>query len=432
MGDPEERASLGSVRWGEVFESIETDEFNELALLAGGVSGAPIALVTLVDENRQWFTSVTGAHLTAGPWEQTFCAHAVQQRAVFVVPDALRDPRFAANPLVQAEPYIRFYAGAPLLADDTAVGTLCVMDVAPRELRAEAAASLRALARQVVMQLELRRQTRQLVRLNEAFASEALERRRTEARLRDSEQALRTSQEALQRIDADRRELVANISHDLRTPLTALQGYLDTVLIKEDALDAARQRRYLEQASAQSRRLARLVADLFELAQLDDRQVQLKVEPFEMPELISDVVQAFAMAAEAKGIVLGMDLDRAAVVMGEVRLLERVLANLLDNAIRLTPEGGAVCVVCAAVGDRVVVRVTDTGPGIAAEDRERIFERFYRGGQSVETTSNTAGLGLSSARRVVALHGGELTATQRPTGGTEFAFSLPRRIVVAP
>ncbi len=427
MGEMEE-VGFGSVRWGEVFESIETDEFKELALLAGGVSGTPIALVTLIDENRQWFTSVTGAHITAGPWEQTFCAHAVEQRAVFVVPDALQDPRFAANPLVQADPYIRFYAGAPLLAGNTAVGTLCVMDVAPRELRSEAAASLRALARQVVMQLELRRKTRELVRFNDAFASEALERRRTEARLRESEQALRASQQALQRIDAERRELVANISHDLRTPLTSLQGYLDTVLIKADTLDAARQRKYLEQASTQSRRLARLVDDLFELAQLDDRQMQLKAEPFDLRELISDVVQSFAMAAEAKSIVLGMESsDRSAVVVGEVRLIERVLANLLDNAIRLTPQSGAVSVACEAADDRVVVRVTDTGPGIALKDQARIFERFYRGGPSVESAANTAGLGLSSARRIVAMHGGELTASQGPAGGTQFAFSLPRR-----
>lgn len=432
MEDPEQGASAGSVRWTEVFESLEANEFRELALLAGGVSRAPIALVTLVDEDRQWFTSVTGARLAAGPWEQTFCAHAVLQRSLFVVPDALEDPRFTGNPLVQAEPYVRFYAGAPLLADGTTVGTLCVMDVAPRQLPVDAAASLTALAKQVVILLQLRRQTRQLVKLNEVFAAEVLERQRSEARLLESEQALRHSQEALQRIDAERRELIANISHDLRTPLTSLQGYLDTVLMKADALDTAGQQRYIQQAATQSRRLARLVADLFELAQLDDRQLQLKAEPFELPELISDLVQSFAMAAEAKHIVLGMEMvDRSAVVVGEVRLIERVLANLLDNSIRLTPDGGAVTVSCFGVGDRVVVRVTDTGPGFSIEDSERIFERFYRG-QSTPQLSDTAGLGLSSARRIVALHGGQLTAFRGPAGGAEFVFSLPRRVESAP
>ncbi|MBA2354829.1 MAG: GAF domain-containing sensor histidine kinase [Acidobacteria bacterium] len=424
---------LGSVRWTEVFESMESDAFEEVARLAGEVSRAPIALITLVDEDRHWFTSVVGTHLTAGPWEQTFCAHAVQQQAVFVVPDATRDARFAMNPLVRAAPHIRFYAGAPLLTDNRVVGTLCVMDVAPRDFPSESAASLAALARQVVTQLHLRRQTRQLGRLNDALAAEARERTRTEARLRDSEQALRSSQEALQRTDAERRQLVANVSHDLRTPLTALQGYLDTILLKGDVLDPAEQRHYVQQASTQSRRLARLVADLFELAQLDDRQVQLKAEPFTMPELISDVVQAFGLAANAKHVALTMDLeDRSAVVMGEVRLLERVLDNLLDNAIRFTPPGGTVSVACACVGEHVVVRVIDTGPGIADVERERIFDRFYRGPQPAATSPAGAGIGLSIARRIVVLHGGDLTVAPGNGGGAQFAFSLPRIPSVPP
>ena len=143
MTAPHSPPAVGAVRWTEVFEAIETagcehvaprstDAFEELALLAGEVTHAPIAMVTLVDEDRQWFTSVTGAQIAAGPWEQTFCAHAVQQPTLFVVPDATRDPRFATNPLVESAPHIRFYAGAPLIEGSGLVGTLCVMDVAPR------------------------------------------------------------------------------------------------------------------------------------------------------------------------------------------------------------------------------------------------------------------------------------------------------------
>lgn len=418
--------ALPSVGWTEVFDSIEVDAFEELALLAGEVSRAPIAMVTLVDDDRQWFTSVTGAHISAGPWEQTFCAHAVQQRTPFVVPDATRDPRFATNPLVQSAPYVRFYAGAPLITGASVVGTLCVMDVAPRGLEAESAAGLQALARQVVMQLELRRQTRQLARLNEALALEAIERRRTEQRLRDSELALRRSQNDLHQIDADRRTLVANISHDLRTPLTALQGYLDTVLLKGGSLPPSAHRYYVEQASVLSRRLARLVSDLFELAQLEDCRVELKAERFELTELISDVVQTFASVAEARSIVLGVSVvDRPIVVAGEIRLIERVLENLLDNAIRFTPAGGEVSVSCAPSADRVTVRVKDTGPGISIPDQEQLFDRFYRGCQPVDVPMTTAGLGLSITKRIVELHRGEITVASGTGKGAEFVFSLP-------
>ncbi len=418
--------ALPSVRWTEVFDSIEIDAFEELALLAGEISRAPIAMVTLVDEDRQWFTSVTGAHISAGPWEQTFCAHAVQQRTPFVVPDATRDARFATHPLVRSAPFVRFYAGAPLVAGTGIVGTLCVMDVTPRGLDAESAVGLQALARQVVMQLELRRQTRQLARLNEALALEAIERQRTEVRLRESEYALRLSQNELQQIDADRRTLVANISHDLRTPLTALQGYLDTVLLKGDCLPPLAQRHYIEQASVQSRRLARLVSDLFELAQLEDCRLELKPERFELTELISDVVQAFASAAAARSIVVGVNVvDRPSVVAGEIRLIERVLENLLDNAIRFTPAGGEVSVSCAPSADRVTVRVKDTGPGISIPEQERLFDRFHRGCQPVDVPLTTAGLGLSITKRIVELHRGEITVASGTGRGAEFIFSLP-------
>jgi len=418
MSDTYPTPSTPAVRWTEVFAAIEPDAFAELAILAGQVSRAPIALVTLLDENRHWFTSVIGAQLTEGPWEQTFCAHAVRQTAIFMVPDATLDHRFSGSPLVRASPHVRFYAGAPLLADGRVLGTLCVMDVKPRQLPADSAANLRALARQVVTQLQLRRQTRELAR-------EVSERQLTEGRLRASEAALQAFTERLERASDDRRELVANISHDLRTPLTALQAYLDTLLLKGHQLDAGARRQYLGQAAAISRRLARLVADLFELAQLDCHRVQLKLEPLELADLTRDVVQSFALGARAKRIALSArDGDRPAMVAGDVRLIERVLENLLDNAIRFTPDQGKISVTCEQSGDNVVVRVVDTGPGIAAADAVHIFDRFYRGRQPVHGSS-TAGLGLSIARRVIELHHGVITATRAAGGGAEFAFSLP-------
>lgn len=321
-------------------------------------------------------------------------------------------------------PHIRSYAGAPLVAGEGVLGTLCVMDVQPRKLPRESAASLRALARQVVMQLELRRQTRQLSRLNGVLAAEVLERQRTEERLRESENALRESQEGLQRNDAERRELVANISHDLRTPMTALQTYLDTVLLKGHTLDAGVHRQYLERAATLSRRLARLMSDLFELVQLDGNQVDLKRERFELAELTRDVVQSFALGAKSKRITLSVQAEgRPTIAEGDVRLIERALENLLDNALRFTPEGGTVSVTCERSGDWVV-RVKDTGPGIAAADQERIFDRFYRGRQPVDGASTTTGLGLSIARRIVELHHGEITAAQGIDGGAELIFSF--------
>ena len=413
------------IRWTEVFEGIESDAFRELAVLAREVARAPIALVTLVDENRHWFTSVTGIEIADGPWEETFCSHAVRQTDVFEVADATLDQRFAQNPLVHNRPYVRFYAGVPLVTTTGVVGTLCVMDDNARALTTTAATGLRALARQVVMQLELRRQTIRLAQLNAILAAEAIERRRSEALLRQSERALRESQRELKQLDAERRELLTNISHDLRTPLTSLQGYLDTLLMKAATLDAAKQREYLEQAAAKSGRVARLVSDLFELTQLESGHVELKSEPFGLAELVRDVVQAFALAAAAKGVRTSLECDaRHALVVGDVRLVERVLENLLDNAIRFTPEGGLVRASCAQLGDRIIVRVSDTGPGIAPSDQYRIFDRFYRGRQDRGRSTTTTGLGLAIARRIVELHGGTITVAEGELGGATLTFWL--------
>lgn len=290
---------------------------------------------------------------------------------------------------------MRFYAGAPLIADGQVLGTLCVMDMAPRVLSPTEEEGLRALARQVVTQLELRLQARQLTALKAA----------------------------LEGADANRRELMANVSHDLRTPLTALRGYLDTVLLKDQTLNALT-RCHIEQAAKLSNSAARLVTDLFELAQLDESGADVRLERFPLAELTRDVVQSFTVLARSKDISLDVAAgDPSAMVCGNVRLLERVLWNLLDNAVRFTPLGGSVSVGCEQQGSRIVVQVRDSGPGIPAQDYERVFNRSYRA-QNLSDGHLSAGLGLSIARRIVELHDGHIRAGASPDGGAQFEFSL--------
>jgi GAF domain-containing protein len=143
------------IRYG-ILDTAPEDAFDELTRLAAAVCAAPIAMVSLVDAGRQWFKSKLGLSLEETRRDLTFCAHAILQDGLFVVPNALVDPRFAGNPLVLAEPFIRFYAGAPLVTPGgRALGTLCIIDRVPRALDADAAEALRALARPVVGRLEL-------------------------------------------------------------------------------------------------------------------------------------------------------------------------------------------------------------------------------------------------------------------------------------
>ena len=225
--------------------------------------------------------------------------------------------------------------------------------------------------------------------------------------------------------DELRRTLVANVSHDLRTPLATLHGYLETMLLKEDALSPEERRRYLETAARHSERLGNLISELFELSKLESCEIELQVETFSLAELVQDVVQDFQLPAKEKGVLLRADLDpELPFARGDIRLVARVLENLVENALRHTPAHGSVTVKLLADGEKARIEVRDTGCGIPPEDLEHIFDRFYRGDTSGSSASGGAGLGLAITKRIIELHGNTIEAESRLNEGTTIRFSL--------
>jgi len=226
--------------------------------------------------------------------------------------------------------------------------------------------------------------------------------------------------------DAQRREMVSNVSHDLRTPLAALQGYLETLLIKEGELTPAQQREYLSIAIRHSERLGSLVAQLFELAKLDSQEVQVHSEPFSLAELVQDIVQKYQLVAEKQQVHLQTQL-RADLpfVTADIALLERALENLIENALRHTDAGGVVAVLAEPDTTTVTVQVKDTGHGIATEDLPRIFERFYQVAKHRSDKADGAGLGLAITKRILELHHTDIQVESVLNSGTTFSFTLP-------
>ncbi|MBI3610379.1 MAG: HAMP domain-containing protein [Nitrospirae bacterium] len=228
----------------------------------------------------------------------------------------------------------------------------------------------------------------------------------------------------LKEADALRRELVANVSHDLRTPLASLHGYLETLLLKEGTLTPEEHRNYLEIATKHSERLGKLVSELFELAKLDSYETQPHVEPFSLSELVQDVVQKFQLTSEKKRVGLRAELPKnLPFVSADIGLIERVLENLIENALRYTPEGGAITIALVLNNDRVKIQVADTGCGIPQEELPYIFDRFYR--VEKHERSDGAGLGLAIAKRILELHGSSIEASSVVNNGTTFTFHLP-------
>ncbi len=242
----------------------------------------------------------------------------------------------------------------------------------------------------------------------------------------DMAQRISQQLEAIKQADVLRRELITNVSHDLRTPLAALQGYLETLEIKEGNLSPQQQREYLRIASQHSVRLGKLIAELFDLAQLDSRAISPCLEAFPIAELGQDILQKFQLSAQRKGVSLKLVAPaRLPFVMADIGLIERVFTNLIDNAIRYTPSGGEVCLKLAVSGSELVIELTDTGRGIAPEDLPHIFDRFYRVDKHDPQASEGAGLGLAISKRILELHGCSIEAKSEAQKGSSFCFSLP-------
>jgi signal transduction histidine kinase len=231
-----------------------------------------------------------------------------------------------------------------------------------------------------------------------------------------------------------RRDLIADISHDLRTPLVAMRGYLELLVARGDSLSAEDRKRYAAIALRQSEHLGRLVDDLFELAKLDFRGLVLDCEPFAVGELASDVVQKFALAASARGVALEVAVAADTPPLeADLRLVERVLENLVGNALGHTPAGGRVEVRVASSAVGVELQVIDTGAGIPAEALPFVFDRHYRGAASGEgDVGEGAGLGLAIAKKIVELHGGSIRVESEPRRGSRFVIDLPSRRDAAP
>src|SRR5256714_5706363 len=298
-----EAARLDALRQLALLDTAPEVAYDDITRLAAHICQAPVALISLVDENRQWFKARTGLETRETPRDVAFCAHAILRNDLFIVPDALADERFKDNPLVTSHPKIRFYAGAPLInADGHALGTLCVTDSVPRELNAEQQEALRALARLTVTQFELRRSTHAFAHANAELDREVLERTRAErerAELLEREQAARAAAEAANRA---KDEFLATVSHELRTPLTSMMGWVE--LLQLGMLDEKGREHALEVIAHSAQAQAQLIADLLDISRIVSGRLRLDVRPVELAPLIEAALDVVRPAAEAKSLAL--------------------------------------------------------------------------------------------------------------------------------
>jgi signal transduction histidine kinase len=243
----------------------------------------------------------------------------------------------------------------------------------------------------------------------------------------------------LKEANIQRRELVSNISHDLRTPLAVSKGYIETLCFKNNQLNKAERLYYLHIAQRSIEQLAILIDDLFELSKLEAGQIALKCEAFSLLELIYDTVQEFDILSANKNITIHIPSPTHNVmVCADIALIQRVFANLIANAIKFTPQNGSVSINFCVEGKRITIYISDTGCGIAEQDLAHIFERYYFKNQAVkpnqgsqttpnkDTSENTSsGLGLAIVKKILELHDCHIKVSNLDNQGSQFKFHLP-------
>lgn len=228
----------------------------------------------------------------------------------------------------------------------------------------------------------------------------------------------------LGRADQLRRELVSNVSHDLRTPLTTVQGYLETLLLRGESLSADEREDYLQRAFKGSERLGDLVGSLFELAKLDAGMDLTNMEECSVAEVAQDVVHELQIQADKKSLQLSLEVTAPCYVMADIGLLQRVFENLVGNAVRYTPDGGEVKVSVDHKDGLVSVSVRDTGVGISAADSVDIFDRYRTAAEDSATVPEATGLGLAIVKRILEMHDSVIHLNSTPRKGCEFWFNL--------
>lgn len=386
-----EEQRLAALRQFQILDTPFEKDYDQLCQLAATLCGAPIALISFVDRDRQWVKASVGLEIREIDRDLSFCAHALWDEEVFVVEDASRDVRFADNPLVTGDPDIRFYAGQPLwTAEGLALGTLCTIDRVPRKLSPAQREALQILARQVVTHLELRRAARELRRLND---------------------------------DKDR--FFSVIAHDLRSPFSGLLGLVDLMKDQGTSMDRQEVDRYIGLLHGGLHNLYGFAENLLRWVQLEQGKMTFRPEPLTARDLVEPVLAALGEAAARKNCPLRVDVPESLKLRCDRNMVEACLRNLLSNAVKFNPAGRPITVTARQVGEEVRFTFTDVGDGMNPAQLAALSL-----GTTVPSRPGTngepgSGLGLTLARMFAARHGGRLEFASQVGAGTSVTLVLP-------
>ena len=395
-----ETARLSALKGLEILDTPEEEMFDEITRLASMICNAPISLVSLIDETRQWFKSHHGLTARETPRSIAFCSHAILGDEVFVVPNAKEDDRFKNNPLVDEAPNVIFYAGIPLALDDQIkLGTLCVIDNKPRELNEKQIQMLRLLGKQTVRLLQMRKAT----------------------------ERLEIEKLAAQRATAAKRDFIAAISHDIRNPLNSLLGMSE--MIREADLSPT-VLGYVDHIRNAGEVILHLVNDTIEISRLEENASVTNNEWFELYQCLHILDSFFIAETKRKQIEfkLNNQVNQNIILHSDKRKIEKVFWNLTANAVKFTNKGKVTFSVHLETKTKdegiLQIEVSDTGPGISPEVKDKLFQKYN---QFVPEGCGISGsgLGLSIVKLSLQELKGEVEVESTLGEGSLFKVKIP-------
>ena len=413
--EPQRLASLQAL---EILDTPADPAFDRITRLAAQQFDVPIALISLVDSARQWFKSKVGLVIDETPRDVSFCQFAIMDSCVMQVPDATKDPRFADNPLVTGEPYIRFYAGAPLsTANGFRLGTLCLIDTKARPaLKPEQEEQLLDLAALAIREMEH-------CRLHRLLGALAFEREGGPA---DAATELRNPEDTL--AQQAQMDVMAHIAHELRTPLGAILGFAEVIRRQHfGAVGDPRYANYAEQIEACGRHLLDVLTNTIDLARASTGGLDLIEAEVNVEETIRLAEKLCWNELEKYQVGLEVAVDPVVPpLLADQCQLTQMLVNLICNAVRHAPSQSVVTV-RAGMSDSgcLDLSVVDKGCGMTPQAVQTAMAPFGRVSGTADRDHAGLGIGLPLTRRLIAMHSGELIIDSEPGHGTRINLRFP-------
>ncbi|MGN7986157.1 GAF domain-containing sensor histidine kinase [Pedobacter sp. 22226] len=391
---PNESRRLEILNDYQIMDTPKEDDFDGITRLASEICGTPIALITLLDETRQWFKSSVGLNVEGTPREHAFCAHTiVEQSGVMEIEDARTDNKFSGNPLVQGDPGIVFYAGVSLIGEEgMPLGTLCVIDRVVRKLSPEQLSAMHTLAKQVIAQIELRKKIR---RLNEANLQ------------------LRETNEFMQRF-------ATTVAHDLKNPLSSISMSAEMLIRHLQEKNDEKGTRLASTNLNSSNKLTQLVNDMLDYSLRPEILIQNHSDIF-LEDFLSKTVSMISMPENVR---IQMPHENLVFRTSEIAL-QQIFINLLTNAVRYNDKGTCeIAISCSVSKEQISFTVSDNGIGIPQDALERIFTKNVTVNAADCFNQTSTGNGLHTVRFLIEKLGGSISVTSQIAKGSCFSFNI--------